>query len=121
MNTDNPLVLWILAAIAGLYVIVNAVDKLGGKVFETIRTWTDGKRRAARDTDDADIADLKRQLAHVSDQLSEVRAYQLRHDKVLVTHQAWDRQAIAASAGDLPAAPPLWPSSLVHRDQPPSA
>lgn len=79
---NSDLVLW--------SVITTLVVGILLRSFNThIREWADGRRQAATARDDADIAELKRQVRN----LTEWRALKDERDR---KHAEWDREAYVA-------------------------
>ena len=69
---------------------------LSRSFLSTFREWSDAKRRTAIERDDADIADLKRQVDNLTARIeaSDERERSQRH--YLTEHAKWDRKAYAA-------------------------
>lgn len=70
-------------------IIVLVIGILMRSFNSNIREWADGRRQAATARDDADIAELKRQVGN----LTEWRAVKDERDR---EHAEWDREAYVA-------------------------
>lgn len=91
--TSDPLVIYITAIVGLALLVFGALPKIAN-------SWTEflaARRRTAVDRDDADIAELKRQLANLTD--------------ALPSHAKWDRevyQALMRLGEDVEPPPPLF-------------
>lgn len=95
--SDSNVIIW-------LSIIIGVLGILGRSFIASFRTWADEKRRIAVQKDDADIADLKRQV----DNLVQWREVKDQRDR---EHSAWDREVYrrCVEAGiDIDAPPPLF-------------
>lgn len=81
----DQLVVWVTAGAAAFIVLLGLVPKIG----ETWTKWLETKRRIAVDRDDADMAELRRQVGNLQDWRQETVARQMKHS-------AWDRKAYRA-------------------------
>lgn len=77
--SDSNIVLWVT-------IVTVVVGILARSFSETLRKWADERRRMAVERDDADIADLKRQVQN----LQQWRTDQETRNR---DHTAWDRRA----------------------------
>ena len=103
---------WVIAA--GLaFTVLQKFPGLLGPWTEQWETWVDARRRTAEKRDDADIADLHRQVQHLSAAVERLRVDLNRRDAILTAHAEWDRfalQEIARLGGSIPPPPGLWPT-----------
>lgn len=121
---DSPAVLYVLLVVFILKLVSDAFPNVLGPISRAIHETAAAKRRAAADRrrsesarDDADIADLKRQIeiltsARADDRrvLDEMRASQKAHEHTLMVHDQWDLAVLndPSHAQRVPR-PPLYP------------
>jgi len=106
--------------LGGIVAAAAAFPKVLGNINKGLEDWVMNKRRAAEQKDDADIADLQRQVEHLSRYVHEIRGDIIRRDACLSLHSSWDYKAvqlITSLGGVIEPPPPLWP--LRNSPEPP--
>ena len=116
---NSPLSLWVLGigAVTYLFTQLPKITEGGGNA---LTRWIEAQQRTAEMKDDADISDLKRQVANLSTELARVRAEMatlradMQHrDQNALHHYRWGitaYQLIVAEIGPTAINPPpdLW-------------
>lgn len=125
----TPLSTWVLV-IGLIGFAFSQLPKITDSGGNALTRWLESKRRAAELRDDADITDLRRQVANLTVSLNGVRAevrtlhIEIRlRDRILHEHFAWDvlaYQKIIRLGGQIDPAPPLWPVDTTLPDPPPT-
>lgn len=101
---SSPVVLYFV--IGGLVLGV-----IAGVLLPQLRKLLDGARRIAADRDDAVLEGLRTDVQSLSRDLAAMRARQEEHDRVLVTHRAWDQAVMNDPlVATRQSAPPLYPT-----------
>lgn len=88
---NHPVVLWALIIFAVISILAQAVPKIAtmlGPLGKWITSRTDRQRRIALDRDDADIADLRRQVTNLT-------TWRTEQEERNRAHTEWDRRAYA--------------------------
>ena len=109
---ESPFLIWLGIIITAAIAVASAFPKVAGPLAEGWEKVTDSARRTAIAKDDADVADLKRQVEHLTVQVGLLRRDIVHRDAFLSRHAAWDAlvRVEAAKVGlDLPPPPSLWP------------
>lgn len=100
---SNPVVLY--AVIAGLVLVV-----LASTILPKLRESLASMRRIASDRDDADLAQMRRQIEHLVTTVDDMRRRQAAHDEVLTVHRRWDVSVVNdPEYATRNAPPPLYP------------
>lgn len=117
--TRTPWVIQVLAVVFVAGIILQAAPGLLGRYQDTVKTWTEGRRRTTTERRDNTVQTLTEQIQFLQAQLDEaiaelheVRRYQRRHDWALTRHAMWDRDtayALIDHGGQPEPRPPLWP------------
>lgn len=106
---------WVLAA-SFLLVLAQRFPGLMGPWSKAWEEHVDSRRRTAEKRDDADIADLRRQVEYLTRVVTEIRSDIVRRDAALHDHSPWDYQAvrlIGELGGHIDPPPPLWPPAIL--------
>lgn len=109
---ESPFLIWLGIIITALLAIASAFPKLVGPLADGWERIIDSARRTASAKDDADVADLKRQVEHLTVQVGQLRRDIVHRDAFLSRHATWDAlvRVEAAKVGlELPPPPSLWP------------
>ena len=116
---NSPLSLWVLGigVVTYLFTQLPKITESGGNA---LTRWIEAQQRTSKMKDDADITDLKRQVAHLTAELARVRAEMatlradMQHrDQNALHHYRWGitaYQLIVAEIGPTAINPPpdLW-------------
>lgn len=106
--SSHPWMLYVVLVSGILIVLAGAIPKILGPISSAMDEWAKRQRAIAVETDDADIADLRREkeyLRGVADErLREIKA----RDALIASHQIWDwnRYEELVQQGKRPAMPP---------------
>lgn len=104
----QPVVVWLTVIGGALAVVLTGLSRAQGWWGQIA---LDARRTNAAH-DDADIAQMRRQLDYVTRLLEGMRHYQAAHDDILAHHRGWDMgalEALARAGVAYPAPPPLYP------------
>ena len=105
---DLPWMVHVLGVIYLVWIVAQIAPKTLGPLGAALDGWSSRQRRARVDA----ASDLRSQIATLTTDLREHRAYRDKHDDILTEHAVWDRRmtTLVIDAGrEPPPRPPLWP------------
>jgi len=107
---NQPVVIYVAIIVFALTALGTAIPKALGPISKFMGEWSTQRRVAAIERDDADIADMKRQVAYLTRRLHRMDEREQRWRRELNQHVAWDTTAITVASrhgAELPPVPPL--------------
>jgi hypothetical protein len=110
---SNPVVIWIAVAVMAVGLIADKFPKVLGGFGQGLADRRQARRAEAIAKDDADIADLSRQVKYMRDEINRLRRRSEQQNRLLTQHMAWDRKIMHELVRlnpslDLGEPPPLW-------------
>lgn len=127
--SGSSVVVYVTIVTVVVLAIGTATDKGLGPLSRWWFSFSNDRRAAAAARDDADIADLKRQVTYLTSRVEELsrmvdeqRRTTAIRDRLAIAHQRWDveaQQTVNGLGGHLSPPPPLWPDTTVFRQRRP--